>query len=492
MRLVAPPAKTVAAEKPTAALKRKRGPEPLASPVKQRPIRLVSSVGPTTADPVPRVATGKSTATTSRLAKPTAGASSGTAARPVRRREPPSKTAAAAQAAAAASAAASLPSSDDQQDQLDPEDHPVLEHEPKQNGQEMRVIEVPSSPPTVAGDSLGSPMRQDPAEAASVTTSNPEPHQLSSATQQEPVPSLIVPPTIRIDAPHHDTPPIETLPPFIPVEADSGVRRTSRLRKSAQSRNDMPGDPSASNKPSSRSRKPAAQNFRFTFTDAYSEMSATALKNLTATNTVKNQAYLSVKLETAVIRKDGARPESPMVKIKTIAQREDEEKDRRKQERAARAARRSGGSNVSEIPGSSDLEPDSEDESDSGGRGTPAGMPRHQRGAGEEEDYETPHRAFKRMKLTEDGQEEVMEDQKKRVKWDRGLFTVVFLDEVKLGTRPYSKTVPQTKGCLAPTAKVRSYSIFYGVAHCAAIGPTTGYPWEPVRGCRTASWVPKS
>jgi hypothetical protein len=272
------------------------------------------------------------------------------------------------------------------------------------------------------------------------------------------------------------------LPPFIPAEAESSVRRTSRLRKSQ--RTDMAGEPSTSSKPSSRSRKPAAQAVRFTFTDAYSEMSATALKNLTATNTVKNQAYLSVKLETAIIRKDGARPESPMVKIKTVAQREDEEKDRRKQERAARAARRSAGSNVSEIPGSSDLEPDSEDESDdlfsNARQGTPDGLPKHQRGAGEEEDYETPNRAFKRMKLTEDGQEEVMEEQKKRVKWDRGLFTVVFLDEVKLGTRAYSKTVPQTKGCLAPTAKVRPRSILHGVAHCTITGPTTGYAREPV------------
>ena len=191
-------------------------------------------------------------------------------------------------------------------------------------------------------------------------------------------------------------------------------------------------------------------------------MSATALKNLTATNTVKNQAYLSVKLETAIIRKDGARPESPAVKIKTIAQREEDEKDRRKQERAARAARRSGESNASEVPGSSDIEPDSEEEDeeamDTGGIGTPDGKPKHQRGAGEDEDYETPHRAFKRMRLTENGPE-VMEDEKKRVKWDRGLFTVVFLDEVRLGSRPYSsKSVPQSKGCLTSAAKVSFHS----------------------------------
>ena len=75
------------------------------------------------------------------------------------------------------------------------------------------------------------------------------------------------------------------------------------------------------------------------FTDAYSEMSATALKQLTMTNTVRNQHYLSARLETEVIKKDGARPESPMVKIKTIAQRQLEEQTEQRTERAKRRAR---------------------------------------------------------------------------------------------------------------------------------------------------------
>lgn len=184
-------------------------------------------------------------------------------------------------------------------------------------------------------------------------------------------------------------------------------------------------------------------------------MSVTALKNLTAANTVKNQAYLSVKLETAVIRKDGARPESPAVKIKTIAQREQEEKQKGRVARAQRWARRSGGS----VPGSSDIEPDSEDDEEFSFLGSDGVEPmhlRHQRGAGEDEDYETPHRAFKRMKLTENGAEEVEEVEKRRVKWDRGLFSVTFLDEVKVGERPHRgvKALADLKGCLAPTAKV--------------------------------------
>jgi len=39
------------------------------------------------------------------------------------------------------------------------------------------------------------------------------------------------------------------------------------------------------------------------------------------------------------------------------------------------------------------------------------------------------------------------------VKWDRGLFTSVYLDEVKLGTRQPLKENRSLKGILAPTAK---------------------------------------
>ena len=151
-----------------------------------------------------------------------------------------------------------------------------------------------------------------------------------------------------------------------------------------------------------------------------------------------------------------------MVKIKTIAQRQLEEQTEQRTERAKRRARRSG-----EALGESDLEMD---DSDNGGGNSsdvdelpswPEERVRHTRGAGEDEDYETPNRAFKRMKLTEAGLEEVeMDDGKRRVKWDRGLFTTVYLDEVVLGARQVVKEHRILKGCLAPTAKVRVFCIF--------------------------------
>jgi len=64
-------------------------------------------------------------------------------------------------------------------------------------------------------------------------------------------------------------------------------------------------------------------------------MSAVALKALTFSNTTKNQQYFA-QVETEVIRKLGARPESPTTKVRTIMERQREEKGKERKERAAR------------------------------------------------------------------------------------------------------------------------------------------------------------
>ena len=140
-----------------------------------------------------------------------------------------------------------------------------------------------------------------------------------------------------------------------------------------------------------------------------------------------------------------------MVKIKTVAQRQAEEQSTRRSERAERRARRSGES----MPGSSDLEMDSDEEDQGVGPLQWEEPQAHARGAGEDEDYKTPDRAFRRMKLTEDGMQDVEMNEKRRVKWDRGLFTVVYIDEVQLGSRQVDKENKPEKGCLTPKAKVR-------------------------------------
>jgi hypothetical protein len=83
---------------------------------------------------------------------------------------------------------------------------------------------------------------------------------------------------------------------------------------------------------------------------------------------------------------------------------------------------------------------------------------KHRRGPGDEEDYETPaklERSLKRPRLggeKEESQEEIQE--KKRVKWDRGLYSEIYLDEIEVKPKKRPKEDIVKKGCLAPTAKV--------------------------------------
>jgi hypothetical protein len=182
-------------------------------------------------------------------------------------------------------------------------------------------------------------------------------------------------------------------------------------------------------------------------------MSAVALKALTSSNTLRNQRYLAAKLETEVVRKPGARPESPAVKIKPTLQRQRDVKGKERKERADRRARRGDGrigegqsdtDRQSDIGDSSaaDFDSDWDDQSSSPLR------KRHKRAPGDEEDYETPLRT----RVREEDDAEAAE--KRRVKWDRGLFTTIYLDEVTVGARRPPKENIATKGCLAATAKV--------------------------------------
>ena len=53
---------------------------------------------------------------------------------------------------------------------------------------------------------------------------------------------------------------------------------------------------------------------------------------------------------------------------------------------------------------------------------------RHKRGTGEDEDYVSPERPLKRLRLDGVYEEDVAD--KRRVKWDRGLETAVLLDDI--------------------------------------------------------------
>jgi hypothetical protein len=180
-------------------------------------------------------------------------------------------------------------------------------------------------------------------------------------------------------------------------------------------------------------------------------MSALALKALTTSNTAKNQQNLVAVLETEVIRKPGNRPDSPTTSVKSIEEKRKLEQGQGRKERAERRARRS-----SEQPlDDSSLTSEDEESLPLGPDGQPL---RHRRGAGDEEDYESPERA-ERPKKARIGEaaESGKETGAKAVRWDRGLFTTVYFDDLPLQSQVGDK--PQTpakdvRGALAGSAKV--------------------------------------
>ena len=275
-------------------------------------------------------------------------------------------------------------------------------------------------------DPPGSPMKQDPD------------HVQQLEAPQPPEDSLSAPPPTSVAEP-----------------VSSGLRRTTRARRAVVQPD---GAAEAASRKTTR-RKAASQA-----DDVFSGMSMTALKELTMTNTARNQHYLAAKLETEVIRKEGLRPESPAVKIRTIVQRQQEEKDQQRAERAKRRARKSGNDEISasdDVEASSDIgysSPcDNQEDVDMDLNPDVDGLPnKHRRGAGDEEDYVTPEKSLRgiRTRLFDDGAGDKTMEPRRRVKWDRGLYTLAYLDEVKLGSRQTLKENRILKGILAPTAKV--------------------------------------
>jgi len=177
-------------------------------------------------------------------------------------------------------------------------------------------------------------------------------------------------------------------------------------------------------------------------------MSTLALKTLTTSNTARNQHNLAAVLETEVIRKPGNRPGSPITKVKTIEEKQKLEQGQGRRERAERRARR-----ASEPIEDWSLTSEDEESLPVGPDGEPL---RHQRGPGDEGDYESPERPGKRRRVGEAGEPEE-EGVMKTVRWDRGLFTTFYFDDLPLQSQARDK--PQappkhSRGALAGSAKV--------------------------------------
>lgn len=235
--------------------------------------------------------------------------------------------------------------------------------------------------------------------------------------------------------------------------SNSETRRTTRTRKKGQLTAPAPSSRS------SQSRRKAGNAPAPVVGDVFSGMTAVALKTLTNANTLRNQQYIAAKLETEVIRKSGCRPTSPTVKVRTALQRVQDDKGRLRRERAQRRAQGAGALQSSqdddcdepgelELPSFSGLDLNAHDRdaySDNHNG--------HRRGAGEDENYKTPERQLKRLRLTDDPDPSETREGR-RVKWDKSLFEAVFINEVQLGTRPLSKNPASRQGCLALASKV--------------------------------------
>ncbi|KAH9063456.1 hypothetical protein EDB87DRAFT_1681505 [Lactarius vividus] len=180
----------------------------------------------------------------------------------------------------------------------------------------------------------------------------------------------------------------------------------------------------------------------------FSSMSVGTLKALTNTNTARNQHNLAAILETEVIRKPGNRPGSPGTKVRTIDEKRKLEQGKERRERAERRARR-----ASEPQEDSSLTSEDEANLPLGPDGRPV---RHRRGPGDEEEYESPERPRTRARIGEAGKPEE-EAEAKTVRWDRGLFTTIYFDDLPLQSRTHDRSytpVAHTRGALASSAKV--------------------------------------
>jgi hypothetical protein len=232
-------------------------------------------------------------------------------------------------------------------------------------------------------------------------------------------------------------------PAELPLSASGRpMRRTSR------------GKPAEA--PSAPARPAPPRRPRPTAPPTFGGLTLHALELLTKKNTARNQSYYAT-LETEIVRRAGERPESPGMKVRTIRQRQQDEAERGRAERAERRARRDGS-------GASDATGDDDGTGDDGGEEEeedddvlPAlDLGKHVRGAGEEEDYETPTKPPPPAKKSRFGFADGGEDApRRRIRWDRALFSVAYMDEIELGSRSLNRGAPDGKGCLAPKAKVR-------------------------------------
>lgn len=319
---------------------------------------------------------------------------------------------------------------------------------PQITGNVAEVVPVTVPPPPMQRD--GSPMEvdQSPRHASEDSSSDP----LSSSLPSSQVSADPNKPTLFT---------IGQAPPDASSQTP-GSRRSARTRKSI-SRSDVFGP--VSNLPSSVPQRSVPRRTAISRTGTSPKTSTSsgpsslffsldgpsgvALKTLTISNTAHNQRYhTQLVLESLIIRRPGNRPESPTMKIRTITEKMKEEQSKRREERARR--RRGDGEGDITMSEDGEISVDVEMQDTMPETIFNEEYPsKHRRGPGEEEDYESPVRS---------GQ-----DGSKRVKWDFGLHTEVYLDEIEFNLERPVRSAP-TDG-LVPKLKVSSNSFLVADSH---------------------------
>ncbi|KIP09140.1 hypothetical protein PHLGIDRAFT_126585 [Phlebiopsis gigantea 11061_1 CR5-6] len=299
----------------------------------------------------------------------------------------------------------------------------------------IRASLQPSPPPPTPTSKQAADAPTDTTNLPQATVSTPESEAAESIQPTVPLPSVPFQPSINVES---------------EPESSQGLRRTTRSRKSAQNTTDVFGTVAA---PRAQTRR--RPTIVLSDNSVFSGMTALALKSLTTTNTQRNQKQVA-EIQMEVVIKDGKRPDSPTTKVRTSLERQREELAQQRQERAERRARRSIGEGDSLDADAAEQGDDADvnmSGAETGGEEPPR---RHRRGPGEDEDFETPERPERPAKRTrlDDGQGENLESKnEKRVKWDHGLATTVYLDDTPPKPKRHTNDVVPKRGALAPSAK---------------------------------------
>lgn len=201
-----------------------------------------------------------------------------------------------------------------------------------------------------------------------------------------------------------------------PSQTESPTKKTSPRSKTGEGSRQQPADDRGSHSPSGsrlkRTTTQASNRARSTLnTPAAPWMSGKELKTTTDRNTMRNQVYLCA-IDRQIVHVPGPRPPSPTSKIRTAADRAEEEKKKSREHRAKRRGI-SGQEGSPERPVIEKVE--------------------RARGPGDEEDWTTPARPAKKAKV----------GIVKSVKWDREL--VIIRDDGSGVCPPASETTDEPK-----------------------------------------------